>query len=128
MESLSQHESKARGLLRIVTSLLFIEHGTQKFFNFPPTDMEMNLGGLMLVAAILETFGGLLMLVGFLTRPVAFVLSGFMAAAYWMAHAPQSFYPVNNMGDAAILYCFVFLFFVFAGAGAWSVDASRGKA
>ena len=128
MESLSQHEPKARGLLRIVTSLLFIEHGTQKFFNFPPTDMEMNLSGLMLIAAILEAVGGLLMLVGFLTRPVAFVLSGFMAAAYWMAHAPQSFYPVNNMGDAAILYCFVFLFFVFAGAGAWSVDASRGKA
>lgn len=128
MESLSQHEPKARGLLRIVTSLLFIEHGTQKFFNFPPTDMEMNLSGLMLVAAILETVGGLLMLVGFLTRPVAFVLSGFMAAAYWMAHAPQSFFPVNNGGDAAILYCFVFLFFVFAGAGAWSVDASRGKA
>ena len=65
-------------------------------------------------------FGGLLVLIGFLTRPVAFVLSGFMAVAYWMAHAPQNFFPVNNMGDAAILFCFVFLYFVFAGAGAWS--------
>ena len=122
MESLSRHESKARGLLRIVTSLLFIEHGTQKFFNFPPTDMEMNLGGLMLVAAILETFGGLLMLVGFLTRPVAFVLSGFMAVAYWMAHAPANLFPAMNGGDAAILFCFIFLYLVFSGPGAWSVN------
>ena len=128
LEKLSRHEPQARAVLRIVTSLLLIEHGTQKFFNFPPSQMEMDLGGLMLLAAILETFGGLLVLIGLLTRPVAFVLSGFMAVAYFMAHAPQDFFPVNNGGDAAVLYCFVFLYFFLAGAGAWSVDAARSRA
>jgi putative oxidoreductase len=79
----------------------------------------------MLVAGILEVFGGLLILIGFLTRPVAFVLSGFMAVAYFMAHAPQSVFPMLNMGDAAILFCFVFLYLLFAGPGAWSVDRVR---
>jgi putative oxidoreductase len=74
------------------------------------------------LAAILETFGGLLVLVGFKTRVVAFILSGEMAVAYWMAHAPRSFFPVNNGGDAAVLFCFLFLFFAIAGAGAWSLD------
>lgn len=127
-ETLDRYQPQARAALRIMTSLLFIAHGTQKLFGFPPSQMEGGLGGLMLVAGILETFGGLLVLAGFLTRPVAFVLSGMMAVAYFMAHAPQSFFPVNNGGDAAILFCFVFLYFVFAGAGAWSVDEARGRA
>ena len=80
------------------------------------------------VAGLLELVGGALILIGLFTRPVAFVLSGFMAAAYFMGHAPQGFFPVNNGGEGAILYCFIFLYMVFAGAGAWSVDASRGKA
>ena len=122
---LSQYSPQALAVLRIVTALLFIEHGTQKLFDFPPSAMPAPEGGmatLMLVAGILETFGGLLILIGLLTRPVAFVLSGMMAVAYFMAHAPQGFYPVNNMGDAAILFCFVFLYLVFAGPGAWAID------
>jgi putative oxidoreductase len=83
------------------------------------------MGGLMLVTGILEAFGGFLILIGFLTRPVAFILSGFMAVAYFMAHAPQNFFPVNNMGDAAILYCFIYLYLFVAGPGAWSVDSAR---
>ena len=113
-------------VLRIVTALLFIEHGTQKLFGFPaggpPQSALLSLDG---VAGLLELAGGLLILIGLFTRPVAFVLSGFMAVAYFMGHAPKSFFPVNNGGDDAILYCFVFLYLVFAGAGAWSVDESR---
>ena len=85
----------------------------------------MELFSLMGLAGVLETFGGLLILIGFQTRFVAFILSGMMAFAYWMAHAPQSFYPVLNGGDAAILFCFVFLYLVFAGPGALSVDGAR---
>ena len=87
--------------------------------------MSVQLFSLMGFAGILEAFGGLLLLIGLFTRPVAFVLAGMMAAAYFMAHAPQSFYPVLNGGDAAILFCFVFLYLVFAGPGAWSVDGMR---
>jgi len=119
---LSAYSPQALAVLRIVTALLFIEHGTQKLFGFPPSDMAGGASGLMLVAGILEVFGGLLVLVGLFTRPVAFVLSGMMAVAYFMAHAPQSFFPVINQGDAAILFCFVFLYLAFAGPGAWSID------
>lgn len=132
LDGLSRYQPQALAVLRIVTALLLIEHGTQKLFGLPtPADSSMaagELGGLMLVAGILEALGGLLILVGFLTRPVAFILSGFMAVAYFMAHAPQNFFPVNNFGDAAILFCFVFLYLFFAGPGAWSVDGSRSGA
>ena len=116
-------------VLRIMTALILIEHGTQKLFGFPASDNggTVELFSLMGLAGVLEAFGGLLILIGLFTRPVAFVLSGFMAVAYFMAHAPQSFYPVNNGGDAAILYCFVFLYFVFAGPGPWSLDAIRAR-
>ena len=83
---------------------------------------------LMWIGAVLEAVGGLLILIGLFTRPVAFVLAGEMAVAYWMFHAPQSFYPALNGGDAAILYCFVFLLLVFTGPGAWSLDGMRGSA
>jgi putative oxidoreductase len=124
--SLTRWSPQALAVLRIMTALLFIAHGTQKHFAFPPSDNPgtVELFSLMGLAGTLELVGGLLILIGLFTRPVAFVLSGFMAAAYFMAHAPQNFYPVNNGGDAAILYCFVFLYFVFAGPGAWSVDES----
>lgn len=126
--NLSRYQPQALSVLRIVTALLFIAHGTQKLFGFPAAEWgPTNLMSLMGVAGILEVFGGLAILVGFMTRPVAFVLSGLMAAAYWMAHAPQNPFPVNNGGDAAILFCFAFLYMVFAGPGAWSVDAMRGK-
>ena len=126
-DTLSKYTPQALAVLRIMTALLFIEHGTQKLFGFPTTEWDMS-GALMTVAGMLETFGGLMILVGLLTRPVAFVLSGFMAAAYFMGHFSQGFFPVNNGGDAAALFCFVFLYLVFAGPGAWSVDTARQPA
>ncbi|WP_442580261.1 DoxX family protein [Mesorhizobium sp. ASY16-5R] len=127
-EGLSKYQSQFLAVLRIVTALLYIEHGTMKLFGFPASSMAPGDGGLstlMLVAGILETFGGLLIVVGFHTRTAAFILSGQMAVAYFKAHAPQDFFPANNMGDAAILFCFIFLYLVFAGPGAWSVDGAR---
>jgi putative oxidoreductase len=114
-------------VLRIMTALLFIEHGTSKMFDFPPSPMpgEFKLFSLMGLAGILEVVGGLLILIGLCTRPVAFVLAGFMAVAYFMAHAPKTFFPLLNEGDAAILYCFIFLYLMVAGPGAWSVDSLK---
>jgi len=107
-------------ILRIVAALLFLQSGLSKFFGFPAAGPP--LAGLIVLAAIIETFGSLLLLVGLFTRLAAFIMSGEMAFAYFMAHAPKSFYPAVNGGNLAILYCFVFLYFVFAGAGPWSVD------
>ena len=116
-------------ILRIVAGLLLLEHGTQKYFNFPPTDyFAGGLDNLMRAAGGIELIGGVLIIIGLLTRPAAFICSGFAAAAYFMGHAPNSFFPASNGGDAAILFCFVFLYLVFAGPGPWSVDAARGKA
>ncbi len=114
------------GVLRIVTALLFMAHGTQKLLGFPASDFSPAVGSLPWIAGCLEIGGGLLLLVGLFTRPVAFLLSGQMAVAYWLAHAPQSFFPVQNGGDSAVLFCFVFLYLVFAGPGAFSLDQSRG--
>jgi putative oxidoreductase len=124
MDRLNRWAPLALGILRIVTALVFIEHGGQKLFGFPPGEHPAVgfAGGLMTVAGVLEFFGGILILLGLFTRPVAFVLSGMMAVAYWMAHAPQNPFPVNNGGDAAILYCFIFLYLVFAGPGSLSLD------
>lgn len=125
-DRLSAYQPQALAVLRIMTALLFIEHGTQKFFNFPAAQQPFgDLVNLIGVAGLLEVVGGLLILVGFCTRPVAFVLCGFMAVAYFMAHAPQSFFPVNNRGDAAILFCFVFLYLAIAGPGAFALDKPR---
>ena len=117
---------RALAALRIVTALLFIEHGTQKLFGFPPFQMpQPDVLSLLWIAGMLELVGGVLVLLGLFTRPVAFILSGEMAVAYFMVHAPQSFFPVLNAGESAILYCFIFLYLVFAGPGAWSADAAR---
>ena len=117
-------------LLRIVAALIFMEHGTQKLFGFPPPMGGAGPAAFSLIwfAAVLELGGGLLLLLGLFTRPVAFVLSGEMAVAYWMAHAPRSPFPAINGGDASILYCFVFLYIAAAGAGAWSVEWARARA
>ncbi|WP_119462845.1 DoxX family protein [Rhodospirillaceae bacterium SYSU D60014] len=112
-------------VLRIMSALLFLEHGTQKLLDFPPHANPPALMSLSGIQGLIELIGGALLAIGLFTRPVAFILSGDMAVAYFMAHAPESFFPVLNGGDAAILYCFVFLHFVFAGGGAWSVDAMR---
>jgi len=109
-------------ILRIIAGFLFLWHGSQKLFNFPPSGQTGGGGALMMVAGILEFFGGLLILVGLLTRPVAFILSGLMAVAYFMAHAPGGFLPIVNKGEPAVIYCFIFLYFAFAGGGAWSLD------
>ena len=127
LTTLNRYQPHALAALRIVTALLFIAHGTQKLFAFPAGQMPgpVEYLSLMGLAGALEVVGGLLILVGLFTRPVAFVLSGMMAVAYWMAHAPASPFPVNNGGDAAVLFCFAFLYLVFAGAGAFSLDAGR---
>ena len=119
---------RALSVLRIVAALIFFEHGTQKLLGFPPTDNPPALLSLSWVAGVLELVGGALLLVGLFTRPVAFVLSGQMAFAYWLAHAPRSVFPVLNGGDAAILYCFIFLYIAAAGGGPWSLDARRSGA
>ena len=109
-------------LLRIVVGLLFLQHGLSKVFNFPAPSPVPSLSGLLVLAAILETVGAALFLVGAYTRILAFILSGEMAFAYFMAHAPRSFYPVVNAGELAVLFCFIFLYFAFAGGGPLSVD------
>jgi putative oxidoreductase len=128
----SKWASHAQGLLRIVVAYLFVQHATAKLFGFPHVAMFDNLKVLSLVgiAGIIELVGGLLLLLGLFTRPVAFVLSGEMAFAYFIAHAPQGnlLSPLLNQGEGAVLYCFVFLFFAAAGPGAWSLDASRAVA
>jgi putative oxidoreductase len=120
---LSAWAPQVLSVLRIAAALLFMQHGTQKLLGFPGDPNEVALMSLMGVAGILELFGGALLLVGLFTRPVAFILSGFMAVAYFMAHAGRSFFPILNGGELAALYCFVFFYFVFAGGGAWSLDA-----
>jgi len=110
----------AVSVLRIVAGLLFLELGLAKVFVFPVASAPLH--GLIILAACLETVGGLLLVLGAYTRIVAFILAGEMAVAYFMAHAPRAFYPIANGGDAAILYCFIFLLLVFAGGGPWSVD------
>jgi len=123
---MSRYEPIFLSILRIVTGLLFLEHGLQKFLGFPPGQMAgsgRGLENLGAYAGFFEIGCGLLVAIGLFTRPAAFLASGTMAVAYWYAHAPRDLFPVNNMGDAAILYCFIFLYLVFAGPGPWSLDA-----
>ena len=112
-------------IARVVSGLIFMEHGLQKYFNFPPAAQPRpapEVFSLYGIAGGLEIVGGILLVFGLFTRPVAFILSGEMAFAYWMSHAPRAMYPLLNGGDAAILYCFFFLYLAFAGGGAWSLD------
>jgi putative oxidoreductase len=116
-------------IFRIIVALLFVEHGTAKFFQFPHVPMYdgvvlMSLPG---IAGVLELIGGLLLAVGLFSSVTAFILSGEMAVAYFLAHAPQGFFPILNAGELAIIYCFVFLYLAAAGPGPWSVDAIREK-
>jgi putative oxidoreductase len=127
MSRLSAYAPQALALLRIMSALLFIHAGLQILFDWPhnPLMPEGPLDTMSLLAGILELVGGALLLVGFLTRPTAFILSGMMAVGYFTVHAPQSFWPGNNMGGGAILFCFIYLYIVFAGPGAWSVDRNE---
>lgn len=114
--------------LRVMTGLLFLEHGMTKLLHWPATQSfpaDQALPPIMLASGLLELVGGLLIVAGLFTRITAFVLAGMMAVAYFMAHFPHSFFPVQNGGDAAVLFCFVFLYFAAVGAGPFSLDASR---
>lgn len=128
-DRLSVYSPMALALLRIVTGLLFIEGGMAILFNFPPLVQPIapEMQTLMTIAGVLELVGGVLILVGFATRPVAFILCGFAAVAYWGFHFPMSPWPSQNFGAGAILYCFIFLYLFFAGPGTWSVDTMRRK-
>jgi putative oxidoreductase len=126
-KSLSNYAPYALAILRIVAGLIFLEHGTQKLLGFPAGERAfVEAFTLSWWAGLLELVLGTLITLGLFTRIAAFLASGEMAVAYWLAHAPQNFFPVNNAGDASILYCFVFLFLVFAGPGKWSIDGLRG--
>ena len=125
MSKLEAWSPRVLAVVRIVTALLFIEHGLMKLVAFPAAvpGLPTPLPAILVAAAVIEIVGGALIAVGLFTRISAFICSGEMAAAYFMFHAPQGFWPAVNQGDAAILFCFVFLYLAFAGAGAWSVDA-----
>jgi putative oxidoreductase len=123
MDRGNNYASYAYALLRIVVGLLFAMHGSQKLLGFPGGDgSTVEIASLMGVAGIIELVGGILILVGFLTRPAAFIASGTMAVAYFMAHAPQHALPIVNKGELAVVFCFVFLYIAAQGAGVWSVD------
>jgi putative oxidoreductase len=115
-------------IVRVASALIFMEHGTQKLFGFPPSaNPGPVLFSLYGFAGALEIVGGILLVFGLFSRPVAFILSGEMAFAYWMGHAPRNIFPILNGGDASILYCFLFLYLAFAGGGAWSLDQKFWK-
>ena len=124
---LSRWQDQLHALLRIIAGLLFLEHGTAKLFAFPVPQMGVPdpLPTMLVVAAVIELVLGVLIVLGLFTRLAALVAAGEMAVAYFIAHFPRGFWPVANMGDAAILFCFVFLFIAAAGPGAWSVDRAR---
>lgn len=115
------------GILRIVTALLFLQHGTAKLFHFPHVARfdKLELWSLLGLAGVIEVVGGILLLLGLFTRPVAFILSGQMAVAYFLAHAKTSYLPILNQGELAALYCFVFLYFAAAGGGAFALDGRQ---
>jgi len=124
-DRLSRYTPYALAALRVSSGLIFLLHGTQKLFAFPGPPAGGNLPpmfSMLWTGAVIELVGGLMIVAGFYTRGAAFICSGTMAVAYWMFHAPRSLYPTLNNGDAAILYCFVFLLLVFAGPGAWSAN------
>ena len=127
---LSTRAPIALSILRIMSGLLFLAHGTQKFLSFPAGERAGSGWAFAhpgAYAGIVELVAGTLIALGLFTRPAAFIASGTMAFAYFIAHAPQNFFPVSNGGDAAILYCFLFLFFVFSGPGPWSIDAGMRR-
>jgi putative oxidoreductase len=124
---LSRWQPQLRALLRIVTGLLFLEHATSKFFAFPVPFPVHPLPPMLLAAGVIELVAGVLVTMGLFTRIAAFIASGEMAVGYFMMHFPKSPWPVANMGEGAILFCFIFLYLAAAGAGAWSIDEARLK-
>jgi putative oxidoreductase len=129
METLAAWTPRALSVLRIITGLMIIEHGMGKIIGFPVYPAYANVQPLSLIGAagFIELIGGALLIVGLLTQPAAFILSGEMAFAYFIAHSPKSFYPLINGGTLAIMYCFTCLYLATAGAGPWSVDAAMKR-
>lgn len=127
---LERYQPQLHALLRIMAALLFMEHGTAKLFHFPVPQPGVPdpLPPLLLAAAIVEVAGGILLTLGLFTRLAAFLMAGEIAIGYFLFHFPQGFWPIVNMGEAAILYCFIFLYIAAAGPGAWSIDGARMKA
>jgi len=127
MNFLQPYTAQLLSTLRIMSGLLFLQHGTTKYLNIPVSPMNnaspLTMGG---AAGLIELIGGVLIVIGFFTRPTAFILSGTMAVAYFYAHSSKGFFPLVNGGELAVLYCFVFLFIAAAGGGAWSIDRLRG--
>ena len=129
MGFLNRWSGEILSILRIVSAFMFIQHGTQKIFGFPVESrsafelFSLSPG----LAGLLEVILGPLLLIGLFTRPVAFILSGFMAAAYFMAHAPRSAWTLENGGESAVLYCFLFLYFAAVGGGKWTIDGVRSR-
>ena len=128
MNFLQPYSTQLHSVLRISSGLLLLQHGTAKYLNIPVGPMNnatpLTMSG---AAGIIELVGGIMLIIGLFTRPVAFVLSGMTAVAYFYAHMPRGFYPILNGGELAVLYCFVFLYLAAAGGGAWSVDRARGS-
>jgi putative oxidoreductase len=125
---LQRWQPQLLAILRIVTGLLFLEHATSKFFSFPvPFPMPGALPPMLIAAGVVELVAGILITLGLFTRLAAFIASGEMAVAYFIGHFPKGFWPIQNMGEGAILFCFIFLYIAAAGPGAWSVDAARGR-
>jgi putative oxidoreductase len=130
---MKKYQEHTYALMRIITGYLLLWHGTQKLFGFPPSDYQAS-GYILWAAGPIELVGGTLVMIGLFTRPLAFLCSGFSAAAYWIAHGSfedlpgSAVLPITNGGDLAVLFCFVFLYISARGAGIWSVDAARGSA
>ena len=123
---LEPREEQAYALLRIVSGFLFIWHGSQKLFNFP-LEFPYPLNTLMQAAGLIEVVGGALIMIGFFSRPIAFLCSGTMAFAYWMAHGTRDLFPILNGGEISALYCFLFLFIATKGSGIWSLDSLMNR-
>jgi putative oxidoreductase len=126
-QKLEQYSPYVLSILRIVAALLFLEHGTSRLFGFPSPLATPPLFTMYWFAGAIEFVGGALLLAGLAARPAALVMSGEMAFAYFLSHAPHGFFPILNRGDSAILYCFVFLYIAFAGPGPWSLDGALRK-
>jgi len=127
MDQLSRFRPQILSILRIMTALLLLQHGLSKFFGFPMAMNTPPMFSLFWFAGVIEIVGGVLLLIGLFSRWVAFLLSGELAIGYFLVHAPKGFYPLTNQGEAAVLFCFIFLYLAAAGPGPWSVDATRDK-
>jgi putative oxidoreductase len=115
-------QPKILSVLRFIAGFLMLWHGSQKLFNFPYSERGAAGDAFMIFAGVIEFGGGLLIAIGLFTRWSSFLLSGTMAVAYWIAHGTQAFLPMQNKGEPAVLYCFIYLYLFFAGGGSWSLD------